>query len=498
MLPSAKTAVAVACATLAIVALAVVGLGYALFHRSPDVPAVALDRWHGTGTIRGTVCDEAGAPVAGVSVRATLDFLTSTDGVSRDEESTPETARGAERGAVTGSDGTYAFTDLPAMRAFVDATRPGWRIERSEPSSDAFVRPDAVVNFAARQVVLVKVRVLRPDGAPALNANVEIKALVGANVDLAWSATAPDVELSRGLYEIRATDGDHDDSPSDVVVTAVDPSRGADTVELRLRENTSDVPHVVVRIVDPAGQTVVPDEVTYAMEGADWSSHGPADSWRRSDGALRVEFPSPRGEATTRVLIVRTAAFGRRVVELPALRCAPIDVRLAAPAFVDVVAEGGPAAAPHTPLVAELEDPRWRGATFDARPAAPAPLDAVGRARLGPLTPGAYELTLSDGGYPRRVLAKRSVDVASGDNRVGLPVGESCCVLTVEAGATRKFWFVHVRRSDDDKDAALVAQAQTDAAGHATFEWLRAGAYDVEIEGETRRVEVGAKTTLRW
>src|SRR5688572_20936541 len=171
------------------------------------------DSKRGDKTIRGKAMDTRGRPLAGVLVRATK--------VADDQPGTPhrselgraappppslETAvteavekfyehRSDWREAMTGADGTYAFTELQPGRFSVQAWREGVRFTvkgEHEHGGRGHVRPDATVDFIGKVVVAQTVEVLLPDGKSAptalVSANVRQR---GENSTSGWTAEDP-------------------------------------------------------------------------------------------------------------------------------------------------------------------------------------------------------------------------------------------------------------------------------------------------------------------
>ncbi len=257
----------------------------------------------------------------------------------------------------------------------------------------------------------------------------------------------------------------------------------------------------VVRFVDSEGRAVCPDSVSYEAASPTFTYLGNARCGLRADRSLLVEPPRLGAGPVKHYLRISTAELGRRVVPLPDAPGSSMEVRLDPPARLIVTIADAPKTAQPTKFVidataADEPNPAWG----DRDPNTLRTCDASSGATLGPLAPGMYEVAVTLDGNSYGVLARRRVELPSGTTQMTISLRDVYCTLTVEAGETRKFHFVHVRPADADhgESSARDLPVQTDAVGRAVFERLRRGIYDVELDDETRRVEVDGPVTLRW
>jgi hypothetical protein len=256
---------------------------------------------------------------------------------------------------------------------------------------------------------------------------------------------------------------------------------------------------VVVRVVDERARPLEPTAFTWSIESNRSSRRGDALSWRRPDGSFVVVLDRTaepdEGEIVGRRRVgVAAKGHGRRVVTLPELPCAAIEVVMAPPAQAEVVVSGRAATRGAVEIHARVEHVGERDFWQDHDAHERAEFGGRDAVRLGPVAPGRYDLFVEAG---ERVLERRRVTFASGPNRVEIPLERWSNSLTLDAGVERKFLFAYVREASGPDDAAPVS-AQTDADGRVVFEWLASGDYDVELDGATKRVFVRGDARLVW
>lgn len=185
-----------------------------------DVPAPIV----GTGTITGVVRTAAGAPLAGVLVRATPvagDDLPDADRPARPGGPPPRIdverkvrelvtrlrrEETSMREATTGADGAFTLTGVADGEHRLDAWLVGWRIDRARGSRGKTFAPGGRCEFTATPVRAVQVAVLLPDGTSPGAATVSWKSDAGDEAGEApWRRDAPEIDVPPGAYAFTAT-----------------------------------------------------------------------------------------------------------------------------------------------------------------------------------------------------------------------------------------------------------------------------------------------------
>jgi hypothetical protein len=119
-----------------------------------------------------------------------------------------------------------------------------------------------------------------------------------------------------------------------------------------------------------------------------------------------------------------------------------------------------------------------------------------GTMRSRPSKPGPYELrlTLKIGEWSNLVVAKRAVDLASGENALEIAV-PPLYPLDLDLGADESgTCFLHHVTDDDDTEFVNV---ELDADGRAKFDLVPAGRYRVQAGGKDHEFRVPETRTFK-
>jgi len=219
------------------------------------------ERPRGDKAISGRVVDAKGAPLAGVVLRAVRhgDPVPLRPNVERAGAAAPppptleERVRSAiadyyESGGefgetTTGNDGRYRIGELRDGRYSVGAWKAGFAIGAAPGPNSGDVRPDATLDWNAREVVTQRVTVELPDGktAPCATVSWRKQGRDDPEGGQGWVAEAPDLALQAGLFDLRASLGHPVEGPAwpDYLVSewtkaTVAASGGGEPVVLRL------------------------------------------------------------------------------------------------------------------------------------------------------------------------------------------------------------------------------------------------------------------------
>jgi hypothetical protein len=168
----------------------------------PAFPSGPVER--GTGTITGRALRADGAPLSGVTVRGTPSPVRRDpdEGVRRLVADLEARHAGIVE-AVTGSDGGYTLAGLAGRPYDVSARLAGYRFTSDVPRA----RPGGTVNFRAQEALEISFDVTMPDGTPAPDATIHLKA-GGRTTAYAWSREAPRVLLPLGNFLCFAEHGE--------------------------------------------------------------------------------------------------------------------------------------------------------------------------------------------------------------------------------------------------------------------------------------------------
>ncbi|MEN8151899.1 MAG: hypothetical protein ABFS86_18940, partial [Planctomycetota bacterium] len=223
--------------------------------------AIQVERVEGgDGEITGVVKTRDGEPLEGVRIIAASWRTRSGPGVRLAPGQVPEDPdleetvvelirdrqfrRSSRVEAVTGPDGRFRLTGIADRRYGVRAYCSGYRIHTKNGNAG----PGDEVNFEARLVAVLSLRVLSPDGQEAPGARVEAKDPNGGRSSIIWSDTNRTMEVRPGRYVLTAVSKDSD-AKSDPVEMS---TGGGETIVLRLKT----VPGVRGRVVFPEGGQV--------------------------------------------------------------------------------------------------------------------------------------------------------------------------------------------------------------------------------------------------
>jgi hypothetical protein len=178
----------------------------------------------GDGTITGVVRTAAGAPLAGVLVRAAPerddDAAADPSGgppgspparadVEREVRRLVARLRRSEseiRESTTDAAGAFAVTGLAKTDYEVHAWLSGWRIDKVRWSEGKTFAPGGRCDFVATPVRLLTVSVLLPDGTSPTRASVAWKPADGGDGgESDWRPESPQIDLPDGTYELSAS-----------------------------------------------------------------------------------------------------------------------------------------------------------------------------------------------------------------------------------------------------------------------------------------------------
>lgn len=183
-----------------------------------QVPEVATER--GTEQITGQVLDEDGNGVAGVLLRATYRPMGQSRTSSKLGEAAPELSleqsvqdaaerfaksRAEMREARTDAGGSFALEGMKEERYSISAYKEGMWITVHQGSS--MVVAPGEIEFKARRVVEVPLRVLMPSGDEAVNAVIlcqDVKDKKSRLGPFKWSPESPKIALPIGDLKITA------------------------------------------------------------------------------------------------------------------------------------------------------------------------------------------------------------------------------------------------------------------------------------------------------
>jgi hypothetical protein len=207
----------------------------------------------GNGVIFGQVLDLDGAPVAGVTVKAsairTDDRVSSRKADGPPQEETLEErlrkvvedhyrAKAENAQAISESDGRYTISSLADGDYSLRAYLKGHEV-RSSSGNSSRARAGDEVNFTATAFVPVPVTVFLPDGSQAREASIECQRKSGQRATSSserWTSSDPMVLLTPGSYELRATMGRAQDR------TLGDDELASDPQSVQLVSHTSQEP----------------------------------------------------------------------------------------------------------------------------------------------------------------------------------------------------------------------------------------------------------------
>jgi hypothetical protein len=206
----------------------------------------------GSGRISGTVKTRDGRPVQGVLVRSTrVDEETRRGGYKRGsgppaekdlETQVRELVRryqrdtATRREALTGADGRYVLTGLAEGKYWLRAYKEGWEIQQSRPSRTWEHKPPATVDFRAKLLLPVPVRVLGPDGSAPERCIIDVRKTRGgrsySSRKEGWKPGEPVLRLSPGTHGLVAVASDDDTLRSEEVKITLE--EGATPLEVTL------------------------------------------------------------------------------------------------------------------------------------------------------------------------------------------------------------------------------------------------------------------------
>jgi hypothetical protein len=275
-------------------------------------------------------------------------------------------------------------------------------------------------------------------------------------------------DLAAGSYLVGAAYS----SNSPIVVTdVVQVGAGTTEVELRLPAPRPEE-WIAVRVRDPDGAS--PRDVQLHL-GRSPRSMGSATVLERADGAYLLHRKDG-GDAAAVWIPADSRALGRIVRECPPGETQEVVLAFERPAFanLDIV---GYAKSPHAGWLAFTIAPRGEDPDFRSRPLKPEP---EGACRLGPVQPGAFDITVCacldvHHAWPAATIP---VDLRSGEQTVmiNVPVLHTVTVRWPGAGSNRSVSIDPKRRG-----ASGIQRQVTDEV--TTIERVPAGSYEVRTIG---------------
>lgn len=411
-------------------------------------------------------------------------------------------------------------TGWRASRPRVDVAAGAWKLtvtagEFSEFSSDGIdvavggATPETplIVQLAARRGIVLDVVAAEGFGSVGVRTEVTgkdgrvVKAEDNHGWDRGWPAPGVRTyfDLPAGAYEVSAT---HDGTSRSTAVAQV--AEGL----TRLR----------VQAPRPAAERLVTVLVTGLPESL---ASKPAFGWRvtgsnseasyaarsmRSDANIwtvvrpaETDRPSSSSRSGADVegsqhayLTLSLDNVPRGEVEVPAGR-QNVEISVMEPMTIDVVVDGADGR--------DLKVSAWivkrSEHGMSSRGAGSTDVDAKGRARLGPLEPRTYEVTLTAGsrGGPSVELARVVVEAQRGTKEIHIPL-PALYRVDVDLGAARSTESITFWRRDEDQQRRSYVHLTLDAAGRGVLDALIAGTWEYQIDGTTRTFTVPGTTVV--
>ena len=244
--------------------------------------------------------------------------------------------------------------------------------------------------------------------------------------------------------------------------------------------------YIEIRVLGPDGEPAVIDQVSTSYRTAHSSSSGGSNWARRPDGSYVVcHHNHGYEEGGTYGVEITSKQYGKKSLEYQRGKEREFEVRFRAPATLAVTVAGFKDSEHADRIQLGLSRPAGkRGLTSVTGSEAP---DGDGRAVLGPVESGDYELVIHVriGRHQTMPAVRRPVTLTAGESDLTLPMpvlhelvvlgakGTNCTLRTDrEAG----FWFHQSQRCGDD--------------GRATFGPLPAGTYTLQQSGEQGEMTV--------
>ncbi|MCA8961158.1 MAG: hypothetical protein KDC38_11625, partial [Planctomycetes bacterium] len=288
-----------------------------------------------------------------------------------------------------------------------------------------------------------------------------------------------DVALVRGWPEIldrqRVEIGDGDLVEVHFAAPRLDPSQFAIVRSYGPRGQVLRSLSYQVTLSSPSGDDTITPQSQPRPDGGTWLD-------LRGDGQEESE-PGP-----TRTLTVVSPRYGRATVPVPPGAPAEIDVHFSEPAFVDVDVRGELPSSVRNRLVVELAN--VTESRYSVFADASRVLGGRDRVRLGPVAPGAHQITAKlVSRFVDRPLARYPVEVVSGDNtieisipplhRLVVRVPEGVTTVTASPPSGHRF----VPFGGFGSEARVLG-------GEATFTLLPAETYTIRAEGREGEMTV--------
>jgi hypothetical protein len=221
---------------------------------------IAIAAAAGAGSVSGTVQDNSGKPVEGVTIRLQPKYYKKSTDWRGSQLSAPrlqtleeylqgmadtyQRTVGSMRQTLTAADGTYRFEDVPNQRYSISAYSLQFDVVADDLSSSGNIHPGDTMNFTAVPVCALPVRVIDARGAEVESASVAANQSWGnrrTSSGHEWSRDDPVLYLSPGAYELVAqlefdASGLEALVKSDPTPVEVVAGRAQETVTLQLKQ----------------------------------------------------------------------------------------------------------------------------------------------------------------------------------------------------------------------------------------------------------------------
>jgi hypothetical protein len=273
---------------------------------------------------------------------------------------------------------------------------------------------------------------------------------------------------------------------ADVFATAtVDVGERLATTEIVVEEIDPKF-YVVVRVLGPGGEPAGVDDVSTSYETENSSSSGGSTWARRADGSYIVfHHDHDYAEGGTYGIEMTAKEYGKKEIRYERGKEREFELRFRAPATLEVVVSGF-AGAQHADKVS-LGLRKAKGAKRRSHAAANQAPDGAGRARLGPVEEGDYEVVLfiRAAGHQQIPAVRKPISLPAGKSEMTLPMPR-LHELVINGRKGEQF----VLQGDYEQGARFHLSQRCGDDGRAVFAPLPAGTFKLRKSNGPGEMEV--------